>query len=65
MAKTIWRVFTWQVSTPEEVKDFTDLRQAKKYLRQFTKGDIIQIDGHEGQYKRLAYFLSNGRLYKS
>lgn len=55
MRKTIWRVNIFG-----KVKDFPDLPKAKKYLRQYTKGDIIQVDG---VYKRLAYFLSHGRLY--
>jgi len=55
MPKTIWRV-----ETPRTAKDFDNLAGAKKYLREYIKGDIYWVSGNS---KRLAYFLSHSRLY--
>jgi hypothetical protein len=55
MASTIWRV-----EAPRTTKDFADLKDALKYLREYTEGNIYQIDGN---FKRLVYFLSHSRLF--
>lgn len=55
MSKIVWRV-----ETPRTSKDFSKLKDAKKYLREYVKGDIYRIVGHS---KQLAYFLSHSRLY--
>ncbi len=55
MTKTVWRV-----ETPATIEDFDNVKAAQRYLRKYTEGNIYQIDG---TFKRLAYFLSHGRLY--
>ena len=58
MNKTFWKV----IITGQIDKDFDSIPKAKNYLRQFCNGSIFQIDG---TYKTLAFYLSNGRIYKA